>query len=191
MILFFDTETNGLPINWGAHVSDVDNWPRMLQLAFSVYDDDGKKIADRSYLVKPEGFEINPEAAAVHGFTMERLKDGIPIEDVLFLFSQWLKKVDTIVAHNISFDKAIVGSEFVRNGMAEVYEYITTLNKICTMNSSTKYCAIPGPRGMKWPKLQELHIKLFEETFEGAHDAMVDVNALARCYFELKKRNIL
>jgi len=34
-------------------------------------------------------------------------------------------------------------------------------------------------------------VKLFEEAFEGAHRALVDVRACARCYFELKRRKIV
>jgi len=30
MYLFFDTETTGLPRNWKAPVTDLDNWPRMV-----------------------------------------------------------------------------------------------------------------------------------------------------------------
>ena len=27
MIFFFDTETTGLPRNWKAPITDIDNWP--------------------------------------------------------------------------------------------------------------------------------------------------------------------
>lgn len=57
--------------------------------------------------------------------------------------------------------------------------------------SVVNYCALPGSQGYKWPKLIELHEKLFGETFVDAHDARVDVKACARCFFELKKRNVL
>jgi hypothetical protein len=34
-------------------------------------------------------------------------------------------------------------------------------------------------------------MKLFEVEFEEAHDALVDVNATAKCYFELKRLNVI
>ncbi len=55
------------------------------------------------------------------------------------------------------------------------------------MQATTNYCRLPGPYGYKWPTLQELHMKLFQESFEDAHHALVDVRACARCYFELKR----
>lgn len=42
-------------------------------------------------------------------------------------------------------------------------------NKICTMESTTDFCAIKGPRAYKWPKLSELHYKLFSTGFDQAH----------------------
>jgi len=34
MYLFFDTETTGLPKKWKAPITDLDNWPRLVQLAY-------------------------------------------------------------------------------------------------------------------------------------------------------------
>jgi hypothetical protein len=59
------------------------------------------------------------------------------------------------------------------------------------MESSTNYCRIPGPYGYKWPKLSELHFKLFGEYFEEAHNASVDVRATFRCFWEMRKRGLL
>jgi len=39
--------------------------------------------------------------------------------------------------------------------------------------------------------LSELHLKLFDTPFEGAHDAKEDVQACANCFFELRRRSIL
>ncbi len=63
--------------------------------------------------------------------------------------------------------------------------------KLCTMKSSTDYCRLPGPYGYKWPKLSELHIKLFGENFEEAHDASVDINATEKCFWEMRKKGII
>jgi len=59
------------------------------------------------------------------------------------------------------------------------------------MQGATHYCRLPGPRGYKWPTLAELHMELFNEPLEGAHHALVDTRACARCYFELKRLKVM
>jgi hypothetical protein len=62
------------------------------------------------------------------------------------------------------------------------------------MRATIQFCALPFPsgrKGCKFPKLEELHRILFNEEFAGAHDAMADVSATARCYFELVNRGIM
>ena len=192
MILVFDTETTGLPKNWSAPTSDAENWPRMIQLAWQHYTPEGKKIAEHNYLIKPEGFEIPEAMLAINGITTERaLKEGVSIDYALKMFGMSMLISKTMVAHNISFDEKIVGAEFLRNGMDKHHDILFETERVCTMHGSTKFCALPGPRGMKWPKLQELHVKLFEKEFEGAHDAMADVEALSRCYFKLKELGVI
>ncbi|MBR3480843.1 MAG: hypothetical protein IKH32_09190 [Prevotella sp.] len=62
---------------------------------------------------------------------------------------------------------------------------------ICTMQSSTDFCRIRGYYGYKFPKLQELYWKLFGEDFDDAHNAMSDIEATERCFWELKKSGII
>jgi len=189
MLLFFDTETTGLPKNWKAPVSDVTNWPRMVQLAWLQYDDDANLVASGNHIIKPEGFTIPPEVVKIHRISTERaLQEGEPLLTVLQRFGQLIEAADYLVAHNISFDEKILGAEFIRTGLAtKLFEK----KKICTMNSTVNYCAIPGPYGNKWPKLSELHRKLFGHDFDEAHDASVDINATAKCFWELRKRKVL
>jgi DNA polymerase III epsilon subunit-like protein len=59
------------------------------------------------------------------------------------------------------------------------------------MQSSTDFCRLPGRYGFKWPTLQELHGILFGEPMEGAHRALSDVRACARCYGELKRKGLV
>jgi DNA polymerase III alpha subunit (gram-positive type) len=183
--LFFDTETTGLPLNWSAPVEDLNNWPRMVQIAWIITDEKGNEIEKKSYIIKPDGYEIPEEASNIHRITTERAeKEGVDIYSVLRRLEMALDD-NVLVAHNISFDEKIVGSEFLRakmNNLLEGHE------KICTMKSSTRYCALE--KG-KWPKLQELHKKLFGEEFEEAHDALSDIQATAKCFFELKRLNII
>jgi DNA polymerase III epsilon subunit-like protein len=185
MYLFFDTETTGLPKNWKAPVTDINNWPRLVQLAYLLYDTSGNKISEGDFIIKPSGFMIPAEASRIHGISNERaIKEGLELSDVLIQFNSLIIKANYLVAHNISFDEKIVGAEFLRNGMTNT---ILNKNKICTMENSTNFCAIDGPYGYKWPKLSELHYKLFKSGFEEAHNAAADIQATAKCFWELKK----
>jgi DNA polymerase III epsilon subunit-like protein len=189
MYLLFDTETTGLPKRWKAPVSDVNNWPRLVQIAWLVFENDGSCIRKQNYIVKPEGFTIPVDASRVHGITTERaLEEGIALESVLSDFSNDVNRSDYLVAHNMSFDEKIVGAEYYRLNREDIIE---PKQKICTMQKSTNFCAIPGPYGYKWPKLAELHQKLFGCDFEEAHNAMADITATARCFWELKRIGVL
>lgn len=189
MYLFFDTETTGLPRNWKALVSDVNNWPRLVQLAYISYDQEGNKLAEGNFIIKPAGFTIPLDASRVHGITTERaITEGHDLTLVLQNFQDMVKQAEYLVAHNMSFDEKIIGAEFLRAGMANM---VALKKKICTMDKSTLFCAIPGPYGYKWPKLSELHYKLFGVGFDEAHNAAVDINATARCFWELNKRGLI
>ncbi|MCX6304782.1 MAG: 3'-5' exonuclease [Bacteroidetes bacterium] len=189
MYLFFDTETTGLPRNWKAPVSDLNNWPRMVQLAFLLYDKNGNKISGGDYIIKPEGFTIPADVARIHGITTERaMEDGKPLSGVLLNFLSLIDESEYLVAHNMSFDEKIVGAEFLRKKMPD---HTAAKKKICTMHSTTNFCAIKGPYGYKWPKLSELHYKLFKTGFDEAHNAAVDISATAKCFWELKRLDII
>jgi len=83
MYLFFDTETTGLPQNWKAPVTDLGNWPRLVQLAFLFYDRSGTKISGGDYIIRPEGFTIPPDVARIHGISQERaLREGQALRSV-------------------------------------------------------------------------------------------------------------
>ncbi len=189
MFLFFDTETTGLPKSWKAPVTDLNNWPRMIQVGWILCDKNGKRVEAKDYIIKPNGFVIPQEASKVHRITTERaLKVGVDIREVLNEFNLLVDKADTIVAHNISFDEKIIGAEFLR---AKIKTSFQSKQKLCTMHSSTNYCKIPGPYGFKWPKLSELHLKLFGVDFEEAHDASADINATEKCFWEMRRLELI
>ena len=185
--LIYDTETNGLPIDYKAHVHEVDNWPRCAQLAWSVLNDDLEVIMSRNHIISPFGkWEIPEDVSAVTGITTERANDeGIWIKTALIEFAVAQGLCDVQVGHNVNFDRKVVGAEFIREGMEENYARAKDMKRICTMMKTTKLVGLPGKRGLKWPTLQELHTHLFNEGFEDAHDAMADVMATVKCYREL------
>lgn len=185
MYLFFDTETTGLPKNWRAPLSNLNNWPRMIQIAWILCDSNGSRIESNSYIIKPENFIIPLQAYMVHGISTERaLDEGSDLKTVLTEFNELIDESDYIVAHNISFDEKIVGAEFLRK---KIISNLNRKRKLCTMQASTNLCRLPGPYGFKWPKLSELHMKLFGYDFEEAHDASVDINATEKCFWEMRK----
>ncbi len=191
MFLIFDTETTGLPKNYNAPVSDSDNWPRMVQLAWQIHDEQGELVEAINYIVKPEGYEIPFQSVKVHGITTERAqRDGKDLKWVLEEFNKSLEKVQFVVGHNVEFDINITGAEFYRKGLETP---MFDLEAIDTKDESTEYCALPGGRGgkFKWPNLSELHNKLFSVGFDEAHNASADVNATARCFLELVRLGVI
>lgn len=184
MYLIFDTETTGLPRDYNAPMSDVDNWPRLVQLAWQLHDGKGKLISNHSYIIRPEGFTIPYNAEKVHGISTQRaLKEGHDIKQILGIFESDVQKAKYLVGHNVEFDVNVVGSEYFR---AEATMPLTA-EQLDTKDISTDFCAITGGRGgkFKWPTLTELHEKLFGKGFDDAHDAAYDVDATARCFFGL------
>ncbi len=191
MFLIFDTETTGLPRNYNAPLSDSDNWPRMVQIAWQLHDKMGKLLASNSIIVKPEGYTIPFNAVQIHGISTERAyQEGENLKNVLQHFIAAVNQTTYLCGHNIEFDIHIVGAELLRCGIPNVFEnkpIIDTKN-----DQTTNYCAIPGGKGgkFKWPTLTELYVKLFNSKFEEAHNAAFDVQATARVFFEIIKRGI-
>lgn len=189
MYLFFDTETTGLPRNWKAPITDSNNWPRLVQIAWLVFDIDGNRVDTQEFIIKPEGYTIPADASRVHGITTSiALDKGVELLTVLKAFNQEIDSASTLVAHNISFDSKIIGAEMFRKKLNTNFN---NKQSICTMEASTNFCKIPGNYGYKWPKLSELHMKLFGKDFEEAHNASVDIEATARCFWKLKEMKII
>lgn len=187
MYLFFDTETTGLPKNYQAPLDDFLNWPRIVQIAWSLYDGEGNHWESHNYIIKPAGFVIPPEATKIHRISQERaLAEGQELRLALEHFSRDVASASYLVAHNIDFDEKIVGAELLREKLGN---NVTPAAKICTMKTTVEFCKIPNGRGgYKWPNLTELYRYLFQENFPDAHDAVFDVAACAKCFFELKRR---
>ena len=189
MYLIFDTETTGLPKNYNAPVSDSDNWPRCIQIAWQLHDAMGNLIENQSYLVQPDGFNIPFDAEKIHGISTELAQqEGIPLDEVLSKFNTVLAKSKFVVGQNIGFDLNIMGAEFYRKNTE------TTLNKLPVLDTCTEHtaalCQLPGGRGGKYklPTLTELHQYLFGIPFAEAHNATADVEATTRCFLELVRR---
>ncbi|WP_299182950.1 DNA polymerase III subunit alpha [uncultured Aquimarina sp.] len=191
MYLIFDTETTGLPKRWDAPISDTDNWPRCIQIAWQLHDEMGNCIEHQDYLVKPEGFNIPYDAEKIHGIsTALAEQDGITLEEVLEKFNIALSKTKFVVGQNVGFDVNIMGAEFYRLGVDNVLQELPVLDT-CT-ETTASLCQIPGGRGGKFklPTLTELHQYLFGTAFGEAHNATADVEATTRCFLELIRKQV-
>jgi DNA polymerase III epsilon subunit-like protein len=188
--LFIDTETSGLPRSRYASYKDTTNWPRLVQIAWILCDQNGNVLLSEEHIIKPEGFIIPFNAQNIHGISNEKaISMGKDLGYVLNRFSEAIDRSTHLVAHNLDFDFNVIGAEFVRKG---IDNRLTYLNKFCTMQGTTEYCQIPGgPYDFKWPSLFELYYTLFSTPFEEKHDALYDVKICKDCFFELKKRDII
>ena len=192
MYLIFDTETTGLPKRWDAPLTDSENWPRCIQIAWQIHDAKGEVISHEDYLIQPDGFTIPFDSEQVHGISTALAEDqGIPQEEVLEKFRTALDQVEYVVGHNVSFDRNIMGAEYLRSGREDVLEGKAIVDT-CTEETAT-LCQLPGGRGGKFklPTLSELYHFLFQESFEEAHNATADVEATSRAFLELLRQDQL
>ena len=199
-ILFFDTETTGLPVNFYEPYTNIENWPRLVQLAWITEETDTKEKKENDLIIRPEGFTIPEEAAKIHNITTEiSERDGVELRAALADFVQDMLAADLLVAHNIEFDKNIICSEIYRTALKLMSEdklflevgfcipkYLLNKRSICTMKLGANYTKIKTDGGdYKWPKLIELYRHFFGKDFEGMHDALDDIRATRDCFWEM------
>lgn len=194
MILFFDTETTGLP-DFKARSNDPSQ-PHLVQLAMLLCDDAGAEIEAHNVIIKPDGWVIPDEVARIHGITTAiALEKGIPETDAVAMFVLAQAKAGLRVAHNESFDRRIMRIAMTRAGIDRPdIEAIEARASYCTCTKATPIVNLPPTARMlaagftkaKQAKLSECIIHFFNEELDGAHDALVDVRACARVFFHLR-----
>ena len=192
--LIFDTETTRLVPKGADYKTDFDKFPHIVQLAWyfnGEYHD---------YIIKPEGWEISEEASKIHGITTEiALEKGVPLEFVLPYFISDCDEAERLVGHNLYFDistmKANARYEYDNdNDVNEIYDIALDKSKrIDTMMKTIKFVGAKqeGKNTPKFPSLEDLYMKLFGESFEGAHNALNDVKATKECFEELVRLKII
>ena len=192
MFLIFDTETTGLPLDKNAPLTNFDNWPRVVQIAWQIHDEKGKFVKAENHIIKPEGFIIPINASMVHGISTERaLNVGENLNDVLDIFLNALKEVKYVVGHNVAFDLNVTACEYLRVKNINPFRGMNIIDT-CT-EKTAEFCKLPGGLGRKFkkPKLSEIHHLLFNEGFDMAHNASADVEATARVFLELVRINVI
>lgn len=193
MILAFDTETTGLP-DYRAP-PDATHQPHLVQLAMILLDDDMVERASVSVIIKPDGWTIPDRASDVHGITTEAAtKFGIPEKVAVRMFISMTYDLDAkVVAHNRQFDLFLMRSAMMRAGLSAEQIDGKKQESYCTMEAATPIVNLPPTAkmlaaGFNKPKsasLSECIRFFFDETLEGAHDALVDVRACVRVYRHL------
>ena len=185
--LFFDTETTGLPLDNNAPSSDVDNWPRLVQLGWIITNPQGDVLSSVNRLIIPIDFEIDENATRIHHISQTKAREyGDPLIDVLEEFIIDLRSVAFVVGHNVDFDKKIVGAELIRCGMPDILNNYPSIDTMKMGLDFTDYTDFHGRK--KFPKLSELHAALFGVAHRNSHDAMGDVEATVKCFFWMKNQ---
>lgn len=204
-IMVFDTETTGfIPKD----TKNLDLFPYITQLSFVVFDINTQKVIKcyNKYINIPEHVEITEFITGLTGVTREKCDNGVTIINALHEFYNAYMSVQSIVAHNLSFDIKMIETEIQRN-----YTNILSVNleicllfddtlckmgRFCTMNMGKPVCNIvvqkKSPNGMilpdtfvKVPKLSELYEKIFGISFENGHNALADSLACLRCFVSM------
>ena len=211
-ILVFDTETTGLPETRLMNQDTLDKWPHIVQFSYVIYDTEKKALSHdgvKDFIVKiPSDTIISEFSIQLHGITHEiSLAKGIDMKDVLVEFFHDIITADQIVGHNISFDLNMVRVELLRTiyfNSGKPYteikntiykKFLYTLNNLqnitCTLQDSIELCNIvvlnkSGKPYQKFPKLLELHKKLFDCEPKNLHNSLNDVLITLRCFMKMK-----
>jgi len=186
MQLFFDTETSG-KFDFKSDYKDASQ-PWVCQVAL-VLSTEEKIFSKIMFLIKSEGREITKGAQNVHNITIDECnRYGISEPTACYIIIETLLNSDLLVAHNVSFDKAMICNLLYRNDFKPEAEFFMSYDQYCTMEASTNLVKLPGRYGrFKWPTLEELSYFLFKKKIEGAHDALVDTLVMRDCYYEIQR----
>lgn len=189
-VIIADSETTGM-WDFKAPFNSI-RQPHLVQLAFRLMDPfSGRVYQTFSAFIKPHLYDrIDPGAERIHGISIEDAeKYGVDVRLAMNEFQNSLDNADMLVCHNVEFDSRVFDRTF--SATFDQDAKVRDKPSYCTMKETTKLVGAQGPRGLKWPKLIELHEFLFDKGFDGAHDALEDVLATERCLVELCKRGFI
>lgn len=176
-----------MPKKWNVSTGQVDKWPYILQVSWTVYRKSGEKVLQQNYYINPGEININENSLKIHGITLDFLqKNGISRYNVLHkLADDLLRYEPLIVGHFIQFDLKMLEVGFNRAGithnLAELPKFCTMLNTRCTYPIDHKPML----------RLGDLYYQIFNQKLKNQHNALVDAEATKDCFFELVKRGSL
>lgn len=214
-ILILDTETNGLPKNRYAPVSETGAWPAILQLSWAIFTIEGRSM--KAGPTHDIGIALHPSiawdaaAAKIHGLAEIEARNGTPATVAFRELAAALRTVDVVVAHNLAFDKPVIRAaayaEWLRGGDPELRNiWPPGIREFCTMRETRDIVCIPSPYygapgstnpagKFKAPRLNELYNWLYGHVYDisGAvlHTSSSDTHCLAQCLSRLLRRGHL
>lgn len=183
--LFFDTETTGLPLY--SEPSGDPRQPHIVQLGAQLVDiDQDRTISSLDVIIKPDGWVIPEDVAALHGITTEHaMLVGIPERAALEALLGLWRAAGERVAHNESFDARIVRIAIKRllqdDQLADEWKAAPAY---CTARNATDLVQIPkaSGRGYKMPTLAEAYRHFKGRDLINAHRALADTKACRDVY---------
>ena len=189
IICVFDCETTGLVPKDKITKENVAYFPHIVSLSWVLYDtEDSETLVEKDEVVT---CAIPIKNSFIHHITDEISAKGIPLECALNDFIDDATGADLVVAHNLSFDSKMIEVSLYRLGRQLDYNKFKRIPSHCSMMSNIKFCGLRNKYGLKFPKLQELYVKLFGEEFENAHNSLADTKACLKCYLKLKATDAL
>src|ERR1035437_5011054 len=91
-----DTETSAL-FDF-SKPADAEGQPRLAHMALIYLDSEMNVERETDLLIQPDGWTLDPGAAAVNGLTLERLlADGVPVLQVLSEYTEAVKAGRVVV----------------------------------------------------------------------------------------------
>jgi DNA polymerase-3 subunit epsilon len=167
-----------------------------VQLGMKLDAPDRKEMGAFNFLIRTEGWEINPRATEVTGID-NAMADayGIDLIAGMEAFFDSIANADIAVAHNARFDVTVMRRAtqvYCEKTGHEWFDPFQDVQVVCTMLASMNIVkAKPKRNGQwKWPKLEECVRHFFGETLVGAHDALTDVRATARVFYHLQDTGV-
>lgn len=187
--LVLDTETTGLISKQSFERTDPGNLPRVIQIAWFLFDATGKKIASQNRFILQDS-PIPPHTIRIHGIDDTYIhQKGEKPSNVWNDFLKDVENCEYLVAHNIDFDIPVIESELAR---LNIYNAFAGKRMICTMKHGMNLCKIPAEdgNGYRYPALDDLYKfcffgRLTDQTIEGLHDALVDAAITAKVFLKM------
>ena len=170
----FDLETTGVDVSTD----------RIVTAHVGVLDAKGRQIAARSWIADP-GIPIPDGAAAIHGFTTERVRrDGRPSAEVVAEIAGSLRALLTqgvpVVAYNASYDFSLLFHECLRHGIEPLQDPSPVIDPLVIDKAVDRY-----RRGKRTLEVVAEH---YSVTLDGAHEASADAIAAGRVAQALARR---
>lgn len=162
--IVLDTETTGLDPKQGHRIIEI----AAIEIA-------GREATNNHFhrYLNPER-EVDAGAAAVHGFTLEKLQHEAKFAEVAADFLAFIAGAELII-HNASFDLAFLNSELKRAGLPALKPPVLDTLKVARELH-------PGKKNHLDALCDRYHIKRAHRTL---HGALLDAALLADVYFAM------